>query len=788
MNEPLVTVARGLTPSQWEAVDHFEGPLLVLAGPGSGKTRVLTHRVARLLQRGVSERAILAMTFTNKAADEMAQRVAQLVPGARVEVRTFHSFCARLLRQWAPAVGLDHNFTIFDSDDQSQLLRQIVRDLDLTAFPLSPARLRHRISASKNQLLNADEFARQAEERVGDVVLLALARIYPEYQRRLLQQNAVDFDDLLLHTLTLLRENPEIRAELDDRYRFVLVDEFQDTNRPQYEILKLLAVDHPNVCVTGDPDQSIYGWRGACIGNILQFERDFPAARIVRLEHNFRSTPAILRAADALIERNVMRKAKRMVTHNPPGPPVRIVRTFDAHDEAAWIAHRIRQAVKSGRRRYGDFAVLYRVNAMSRQLETTLRGADVPYQVAAGLSFFERREVKDLLAFVRLLFNPRDDLSLLRIVNVPPRGIGKVTQQRLVDWARSRRLSLWDALADVRNIPGMSATARKRLEAFRDLMQSFHEHAAAGITELLEQILLRTGYREQFADAEGDEEALQRLANIDELLGLARSIDATAEAAGTDPLTAFLETTHLASDLDRWEEGDPFEPRATDAGRVTLMSLHAAKGLEFPVVFIIGVESGLLPHERATASGSQHEFEEERRLLFVGMTRAKEELYLTFTQQRQTQRGLRASIPSEFLMEIEAEWIEADDAQPDQSARHLLSGSGPASERRAPAPDAGDLSGPWDEYLDQPSEAPPDARDQSADDVALAEPRPAYHAPASDTPATPEAPPDPAADAGTDRGRPDAPSEHRGPAATGRPPVRLTTAAALLRGEFTEAS
>lgn len=635
------TFSADLTPSQREAVEHFEGPLLVLAGPGSGKTRVITRRIARLVQRGVSPWEILAITFTNKAAREMAERVQQLLPGERVWVSTFHRFCAWLLRRHAEAVGLQPSFTIYDTADQKQLFKGVMGDSDLDPTRVKVGTLLSRISRAKNRLQSPEEFLAGIEHGGNDFYGLAVARVYQAYQQALLAANAVDFDDLLLHAVRLLAENPELRSRYDERFRFILVDEYQDTNAAQYRLVTALAQDTRNLCVTGDPDQSIYGWRGAEIGNILRFESDYPQTRVVRLEENFRSTKSILRVADSLIAHNVQRKAKRLITSNPEGQPVELRWAGDAIDEADGIAAVIREEVDAGRRAWSDFAILYRVNALSRHLELALARARIPRQVAQGTAFYERAEVRDLLAYLRLIANPRDREAFVRIVNRPARGIGKQTVSKLLAWAEREGLSPVEAAGQVDKTPGLNRRAVAAVKRFSELLHGFSLADAGSVRNLLERVVETIGYTREWQGSHLEED-IQRLANVDELLSAASHYD--EEAADETSLTGFLETTALVSDADAVDEA---------AGHVTLMTLHAAKGLEFPVIFIVGVEQNLIPHERAVKERDLNELEEERRLLFVGITRAKEELYLTLTRVRDMRGQAAVTIPSEFLQEME---------------------------------------------------------------------------------------------------------------------------------------
>jgi DNA helicase-2/ATP-dependent DNA helicase PcrA len=636
----------GLNPAQWEAVTHRDGPLLILAGPGSGKTRVITHRIAFLLQEGIPDHQIVGLTFTNKAADEMRQRVASLVPRARVWISTFHRFCARLLRLYAPQVGLSENYSILDVDDSRRLLLEAIQEADVDLSHTTPEAIGQEISWAKNNLMRPEEYVPRRTSHLAALV----ARVWPLYQRRLLAANAVDFDDLLLHAARLLQENPELRRDLDARYRYILVDEYQDTNFAQYAIVRALSIDYPNLAVTGDPDQSIYGWRGANLGNILDFERDFPQVKVVRLEQNYRSTQAILAVADTLIQHNQRRKPKRLFTENPPGVPVRLIAYPTQQDEAEDIAGRIAQAVRDGQRRPRDFALFYRTNALSRVLEHALREHGLPYQIVHGLEFYQRKEIKDVLAYLQLLHNPRNDAALLRIINTPVRGIGRSTLERLRGHARQRGLCLLDAAREAGLIEGLSKKTATAVARFVALIDHLGTQAHQPLRELMEAVLDQTGYREVLQNAESEEE-MERLANLEELLTVASEFDLKHPEGGG--LERFLEETALVSDTDAWH---------SEADHVTLMTLHAAKGLEFPVVYIVACEQGLLPHERSRFD--EEKLEEERRLLFVGITRAREELQLSYAQYRAYRGQFAPTIPSGFLMELPREQMKVVDYQP----------------------------------------------------------------------------------------------------------------------------
>ena len=652
----------GLTAAQSEAVRHVEGPLLILAGPGSGKTRVVTHRIAWLLHRGIPARQILALTFTNKAAEEMRARVERLAPGQPVWVGTYHRFGARLLRKYAALTGLQENYTIYDGDDTLRTLRRAIGQLRLDTAPYTPDQIRAAISWAKNRLISPTQY----EPRPGHPLGAVVSRVYPVYQALLTKSNAADFDDLLLHVATILRENPEVRSDLDDRYRFVLVDEYQDTNLAQYAIARAISIDHPNLAVTGDPDQSIYGWRGANLKNILEFERDFPDVRVVRLEQNYRSTKRILRVAAQLIGHNVRRKKKDLYTENDEGVPVRLVTYADQKDEAQSIAARIADEVHAGLRSPRDFAIFYRINALSRWFELALRELKVPYQLIHGQEFLKRKEIRDVLAYLQLLNNPADETGLLRVINTPPRGIGKKTITELAEFAADRGLPLLEAARRCREIESLTKRAKGQLAKFVAMFDRLASGVDAPVEELLGLVLTESGYRKQFEESDREED-VQRLANIDELLGVARDFD--ERHFGDRPLEEFLEETSLVGETDDWQgEND----------RVTLMTLHASKGLEFPVVYLVAVEENLLPHERSCDSADQ--LEEERRLMFVGITRAQEELQVSRAGYRDFRGQRKITIPSRFLMEIDR--ADLDEEQSDVVVPHWLS---PEAEHEAPS-------------------------------------------------------------------------------------------------------
>jgi len=632
---------KDLTQAQQDAVTHRFGPLLILAGAGSGKTRVITRRVAYLLSQGVRAHNILAITFTNKAAGEMRQRVEQLVPGNRVWVSTFHSLGARLLRQYGDRLNIDKTFTIYDIDDRNRLVKDALATAGLDDVKFTPDRIAGAISKAKNQLLTPKLY----EQQTSDFFTQAVAKAYHLYEKKLRAVNGMDFDDLLYLPALALKLNEELRADLDRRFQYVLIDEYQDTNQAQYEIARRLSILEPNLCVVGDPDQSIYKWRGSDIRNIMDFERDFPNAKVITLEQNYRSTKAILHAASVLIDHNKQRKKKQLVTENPAGDPVRVLTFDNGMDEAEGVVIRIRKAVTEGKARYRDHAVFLRINALTRTLESAFVKHGVPFQIVKGLAFFDRKENKDVLAYLRLSVNPLDGLSFLRAVNEPTRGIGKVSLDRLVKYAGERDMSLLKAAAEVHNIGDIRGKAVNGLRDFTRLMIELRTQLDLPPHEYIRLVLDKSGYKKALQDT-GDDEDAERLANIEELITAAKQF---AEEDSSRTLMDFLEQITLAADVDSWDES---------ADRVSVMTLHAAKGLEFPIVYLMAVEQGLLPHERSL--GKDEDIEEERRLCFVGMTRAMRQLYLSHSRLREFRGQALYAVPSLFLEELPKEVLHDD--------------------------------------------------------------------------------------------------------------------------------
>ncbi len=648
----LQALLADLTEPQAEAVRHADGPLLVLAGAGAGKTRVITRRAAYLACTVTTARNVLAITFTNKAANEMAERLTLLGVGRAMTICTFHSLCARLLRIHHDRAGLPNDFTIFDTADQRKVIKEAVARAQLSPENWSPAKVQGVISNAKNAMMTAEQFADQAH----DWGSRTLAKIYAAYEQILAEQHGLDFDDLLLKLALVLRADEHLRRQIEGRYSHVLIDEYQDTNAAQYDIAHLITEQRRNLCATGDPDQSIYGWRGADIRNILRFEEDHPDARVVRLEQNYRSTKRILAAASALIEHNVQRKEKTLWTENPEGRAVRVVSLADAEDEAQFIAEEAGRYQLNGGN-LADLAVFYRINALSRSVEEALIKAGVPYQVARGTEFYNRKEIKDVLAYARVMINPRDAVSLARIINTPTRGIGKTTIDRLLDNARTTGRPLHEVVADAASVTSLNKAALTRVGAFARLLATLTPLVDAAPREGIEQVLARSGLMAEL-NAQRDHDAAPA-ENVEELVNAAAVFEATHPDT---TLRDWLEYTSLLGDVDAVDE---------ESGRLTLMTLHAAKGLEFPVVYMIGLEDGMLPFSRDAHDPTADE-EEERRLCFVGMTRAKQGLTLLHADYRMVRGVSERKVRSPFLSELppgDVEWVDATDRSPDKSRR-----------------------------------------------------------------------------------------------------------------------
>ncbi|MED0659458.1 DNA helicase PcrA [Bacillus smithii] len=635
----------GLNKEQQEAVKTTEGPLLIMAGAGSGKTRVLTHRIAYLMvEKAVNPYNILAITFTNKAAREMKERVGQLMGGAAEEVwiSTFHSMCVRILRRDIDRIGFNRNFTILDTTDQQSVIKGILKDKNLDPKKFDPRAILGTISSLKNELIDPESYSKQ----VGSYYERIVSEVYEEYQKRLRKNQSLDFDDLIMTTIHLFQRVPDVLEYYQRKFQYIHVDEYQDTNRAQYLLVKLLASRFQNLCVVGDSDQSIYRWRGADISNILSFEKDYPNARVILLEQNYRSTKRILQAANEVIKNNYNRKPKKLWTENPEGKKIVYFRAENEQAEAQFVAGKIKELVESGKRRLSDFAILYRTNAQSRVIEEVLMKSNIDYTIVGGIKFYDRKEIKDILAYLRLIANPDDDISLLRVINVPKRGIGSTSMDKIARYAQENDLSLFQALEEADFI-GLSPKITKAVLEFRDLIKGYTQmQEYLSVTELVEEVLDKSGYRDMLK-AEKTLDAQSRLENIDEFLSVTKGFEENSEDKS---LIAFLTDLALVADIDRLDEED------NNQQAVVLMTLHSAKGLEFPVVFLIGMEEGVFPHSRSLMD--EEEMEEERRLAYVGITRAEEELYLTNAQMRTLYGRTNLNPVSRFIQEIPEDLLD----------------------------------------------------------------------------------------------------------------------------------
>lgn len=643
---------QGLNEPQQRAVACLQGPLLIVAGAGSGKTRVLTFRIANLLEHGVPPYRILAITFTNKAAREMRERVDALIGDAAQDVwlSTFHSFCARFLRMELEHYGrYAKNFVIYDAADSKGLIRECLKELNIDEKHTAPGAVQAHISDAKNRLLDVAAFTAQATDFFAEQV----AKIYALYQSKLQENNALDFDDLLMLTVELLTKNEELRTKYQKKFQYILVDEYQDTNGAQYAITKLLAAEHRNICVVGDADQSIYGWRGADMRNIMNFEKDYPETTVILLEQNYRSTKNILAAANAVIENNLTRKKKELWTDNPTGDRITIYEGATEKNEASYIVREVERLHTMFHVKYGDIAVLYRTNAQSRNIEEAFYATGVPYAMVGSVRFYDRREIKDIIAYLRVIYNPRDTLSLLRIINVPRRGLGPTSIARMMETAEEYRISLFEVITDAQllsMIPKLSAKVKLALEEFAAMVFTFMgQLGTRPIHEIVEDVIETSGYAAALEE-EKKEDNRDRLENLREFISVAKNFDDGA-AEGENGLADFLAQIALISDVDQTEQSD---------GTVTLMTFHAAKGLEFPAVFMAGMEEGLFPHSRTLLDDT--EIEEERRTCYVGITRAERRLYLTYARQRTIYGRTEMSRPSRFLAEIPEELVEHKEA------------------------------------------------------------------------------------------------------------------------------
>lgn len=637
-----------LNKPQKEAVFHTEGPLLILAGAGSGKTRVLTHRIAYLIEeKGVNPWNILAITFTNKAAEEMRQRVDSLVGiGAEsIWVSTFHSMCVRILRRYIDRLGYDNRFTIYDTDDQKTLMKEVCRKTDIDTKRFKERMLLSIISSAKNEMILPEEFELNAG---GDFVQLKIAKVYKEYEAQMRANNALDFDDLLVKTVQLLETQPDVRENYQERFRYIMVDEYQDTNTVQFRLVSLLAGKYRNLCVVGDDDQSIYKFRGANIRNILDFEKEFSDAKVIKLEQNYRSVGNVLEVANSVIRNNKGRKEKTLWTDNEKGEKIRL-RQFDtAYDEAQFIAEDIKDETAQGAN-YSDHAVLYRTNAQSRLLEEKFVAMNIPYKIVGGINFYSRREIKDVLSYLKTIDNGKDDLAVRRIINVPKRGIGLTTINRIQESAAARGIGFYDALSAPDLIPGIGRSASK-LDSFAALIEYFKGRSEeSGVTDLLTEVIEKTGYTESL-EADDPEELEARVQNIDELVSKAAVYEESCSDRGERPtLSGFLEEVALVADIDSVAE---------DRDYVILMTLHSAKGLEFPHVYLAGMEDGLFPSYMSISGDDPEELEEERRLCYVGVTRAEEKLTLTCARMRLVRGERQYNSMSRFIKEMPSALID----------------------------------------------------------------------------------------------------------------------------------
>lgn len=648
----LENILEGLNPQQEEAVKHFKGPLLILAGAGSGKTRVLTHRIAYLIDYyDVNPYHILALTFTNKAAGEMRERVDQIVGygSENIWVSTFHSTCVRILRRYIEVLGYKRSFTIYDADDQRALMREIIKFLDLDPKKYKERAFLNVISNAKDELIGPEEYARRAQ---GDKMREIYARAYQEYEKRLRDANALDFDDLICKTIQMFQENQDILSYYQNRFRYIMVDEYQDTNTAQFELIRLLALKYQNLCVVGDDDQSIYKFRGANIYNILNFEHHFPDATVIKLEQNYRSTQNILDAANAVIANNQGRKEKRLWTDNGAGDKITFEQLDTAAEEADFVARDIARRVRKGEYQYKDCAILYRTNAQSRLFEERFITANIPYKIFGGVNFYARKEVKDLLAYLKTIDNGQDDLAVRRIINIPKRGIGAASINKVALYAQEQEISFYDALCVAEQVPGLGKAAAK-IRPFVLFIQSMKAKAKLlSVADLLQEVIETTGYVREL-EAEGTDEAEARIENIDELIS--KAVD-YAEGEEAPTLNGFLENVALVADIDSFDENSDY---------VVLMTLHSAKGLEFPNVYLAGLEDGLFPsYMSITSDNSQAEIEEERRLAYVGITRAKKNLTITSARVRMVRGQTQYGKVSRFVREIPPELLSGKIYEP----------------------------------------------------------------------------------------------------------------------------
>jgi DNA helicase-2/ATP-dependent DNA helicase PcrA len=636
----------GLNDMQKEAVKATDGPLLIMAGAGSGKTSVLTRRIAYLMvEKGVAPWNILAITFTNKAAREMKERIGKLLgPGADdIWISTFHSMCVRILRRDIDRIGISRNFSILDTTDQLSVIKSILKERNIDPKKFDPRSILGSISGAKNELITPDEF----EKTAGGMYEQVASDVYKDYQKKLLKNQSLDFDDLIMTTIQLFQRVPEVLEFYQRKFQFIHVDEYQDTNKAQYLLVKMLASRFQNLCVVGDSDQSIYRWRGADIANILSFEKDYPTASVILLEQNYRSTQRILEAANGVIKNNMNRKAKNLWTQNDEGQKINYYRADSESAEGQFVAGKINQLVSSEGRKLSDFAILYRTNAQSRVIEEILLKSNINYTIVGGIKFYDRKEIKDILAYLRLIANPDDDISLARVINTPKRGVGATSVDKIAQYALDNDLSLFGAIEQI-EFAGVSARVVSAMVDFRELVRNLaNMQDYLSVTELAEEVIEKTGYREMLK-TEKTIEAQSRLENIDEFLSVTQNFEKNSEDKS---LVAFLTDLALVADIDKLDEDEEASKEA-----VVLMTLHSAKGLEFPVVFLMGVEEGVFPHSRSLME--EAEMEEERRLAYVGITRAEKELYITNAKMRTLFGRTSMNPESRFISEIPSELLE----------------------------------------------------------------------------------------------------------------------------------
>ncbi|MBU6081411.1 DNA helicase PcrA [Allobacillus halotolerans] len=645
MSLSMQEILEGMNEEQAKAVKHTDGPLLVMAGAGSGKTRVLTHRIAYLLsEKEVAPMNILAITFTNKAAKEMKERVTKLVGDQAREIimSTFHSLCVRILRRDGDKLGIDRNFAIYDASDSQTAVKEAFRINNVDPKVFNPKAVKYAISDAKNKLITPKVMKQQANDYGEEKI----AELYETYETILKKNQALDFDSLIMETHFLFQKNPEVLHYYQNRFQYIHVDEYQDTNKAQYELVKQLAARFQNLCVVGDSDQSIYKWRGADIYNILSFEEDYPNAKVILLEQNYRSTKKILQAANTVIENNQSRKPKDLWTENDDGTEIKLFKALDERDEARYVIDQVQELNRTKGTRYKEMAILYRTNAQSRAVEDVLVKSDIPYQIVGGTKFYDRKEIKDLLAYLRLITNPHDDISFQRVVNVPKRGIGKTSMEKLQMHAEINDLSLFDAVKES-DFTGMSKKASNQLNLFREMIEDWQQQQEfLNVTDMVEQVLSRSGYEAELMK-DRSIESQSRLENLEEFKTVTKQFEETSE---DQTLISFLTDLALISDLDNTDE--------ETKDKLTLMTLHAAKGLEFPVVFLVGMEENIFPHTRSLFD--MEEMEEERRLAYVGITRAERDLFITHATSRTIFGRTQYNERSRFLDEIPFELIEED--------------------------------------------------------------------------------------------------------------------------------